>query len=187
MNTYSSNIRLLIARRLVILGLLLSPLSALPQQASAFQAGHYYPGLINTRDMAQPPSSGLFVLWYNFYASSSAYVDQNGNKFDGLSLSDLNPAFPDISATTKLNGFGSAPVIAWASAKLKFLGDARYVVGIAPNYVSADVSLLTEGPGNVLDVPLSNESTAKVSGFGDFIFIPFGLSWGSQKMDVTTA
>lgn len=187
MKTYSINTCLLIIRYLVLLAVLFSPFNTMAQQASAFQAGHYYPGLINTRDMAQPPSSGLFILWYNFYASSSAYYDQNGDKFDGISLSDLNPVLPDINASTKLNGFGSAPVFAWASSKIKSLGDARYIVGIAPNYVSADVSLFTEGTGNVLEEPLSNETGAKVSGFGDLIFIPFGLSWGGRKMDFTTA
>jgi hypothetical protein len=155
------------------------------QQASPMQAGHYYPGLINTRDMVNPPS-GLFFLWDNFVVNSNKYFDRNGNKFKNIPLSELHPAFPDIDVSPKLTGFGSAFALAWASPHISFLGDARYIAGIAPNYVIAEVSLVTERPGIILDTTYTREISGTVSGFGDLILVPLGLSWGGTKFDFTT-
>jgi hypothetical protein len=168
-----------------ILFICISGTHVLAQQASPMQAGHYYPGLINTRDMVNPPS-GLFFLWDNFVVNSNKYFDRNGNEFNNISLSELNPAFPDIDVSPKLTGFGSAFVLAWASHHISFLGDARYIAGMGPNYVSANISILTERPGIVLDTTYTNEISGTVSGFGDLILVPFGLSWGGDRFDFTT-
>lgn len=159
--------------------------NSIAQQASPMQAGHYYPGLINTRDMVNPPS-GLFFLWDNFIVNSNKYFDRNGNEFKNIPLSELDPAFPDIDVSPKLTGFGSAFAIAWASPHISFLGDARYIAGIAPNYVIADISLVTERPGIILDTTYTREISGTVSGFGDLILVPLGLSWGGTKIDFTT-
>ncbi len=168
-----------------VLFIFISSTNVIAQQASPMQSGHYYPGLLSTRDMAHPPS-GLFFLWYNFAVSSNTYVDRNGKEFKSIPLSDLHPTLPDVEVEPGLNGFGSAPVVAWASPQISFLGNARYIVGIAPNYVTAEVSMVTERPGIVLDTTYTREISTRVSGFGDLIFVPLGLSWGGSKMDFTT-
>lgn len=161
-----------------------STLNVIAQQASPIQAGHYVPALMNARDMAYPPS-GLFFVWYNFAVNTNKYYDRNGNEFKSIPLSNLNPAFPDIDVSAKVNGFGSAPVIFWASPKISFLGNARYMGGVAPNYVFADVSLVTERAGIILDTTYTQDISERVSGFADLILVPFALSWGGSKIDFT--
>src|SRR5210317_46973 len=86
-----------------ILLIWVSATNVIAQQASPMQAGHYYPVLINTRDMVNPPS-GLFFLWDNFVVNSNKYFDRNGNEFKNIPLSELHPAFPDIDVSPKLTG-----------------------------------------------------------------------------------
>jgi hypothetical protein len=171
----------------VVLMLVLAALissSAFAQAASPVQSGHYTPVMMNVRDLAHPPP-GLFLVWYNTFTSSSSFIDKDGNEFSSINLSDINPALPDVSVNLELNAYAGAPTIFWASP-FHILGGARYMGGISPSYVNADVSILTEraGLGNP-DTSIVNRQSDGVSGFGDLFVTPLGLSWMWEKWDVT--
>lgn len=154
------------------------------QVASPLQSGHYAPVMMNVRDMAYPPS-GLFVLWYNAFTSSTSYIDRDGNKFESIRLSDINAALPDINLDLKLKALASVPTVFWAS-NFRILGGAKYMVGLAPNIVSADVSIVTERSGIANpDTSIINEIGDKNSGFSDLFVTPLGLSWGWERYDIT--
>jgi len=168
----------------VVTALLVAAPLVIAQVASPLQSGHYNPTVANVRDLARPPS-GLFVLWYNAYSSSSGFVDRNGDRFESIRLSDLNTALPDIDVDLKLKGFVSVPTIFWASG-FEVLGGARYMAGVAPNFISADVTFDTSrpsliDPGEVVTRELGGKST----GFSDTFVVPLGLSWGREKFDIT--
>jgi len=154
------------------------------QVASPLQSGHYSPTMINVRDMAYPPA-GLFVLWYNALTSSNSFIDRDGNRFESINLSEINPAFPDINVDLKLQALASVPTVFWAS-NFRILGGARYLVGFAPNVVSADVSIITERAGIANpDTSIVREHGSKSSGFSDLFVTPLGLSWGWTHYDFT--
>lgn len=157
---------------------------AAAQVASPLQSGHYSPVMMNVRDMAHPPS-GLFVLWYNAYTSSGSYIDRDGNKFENIRLSDINSALPDINVDLKLKALASVPTVFWAS-NFRILGGARYMVGVAPSIIRADVSIFTERGGVINpDTSIVNEIDGSNSGFSDLFVTPLGLSWGWEKYDLT--
>ena len=153
------------------------------QVVSPLQSGHYSPGVKNIRDMATPPP-GLFVLWYNVYAFSNKYIDKDGNEFKSIRLDQLYPTLPNIDVNLELNAIVSIPCFFWASS-FKMLGGARYIAGVSPNYTSADVSIITERGGIILDTTYTHEINGKVNGFGDLFVMPAGLSWGFEKTDFT--
>ncbi|WP_020529603.1 SphA family protein [Flexithrix dorotheae] len=146
------------------------------QQVSPFQTGHYLPAFSNIRDMAKP-TSGFFVLWYNYYQTSNSYYNRDGNKVDKVSLSEINPNLPDIPFDVGLNAFATAPAFFWA-AKKPVLGGARYMAGIVPVYFSVKSSFNSEVSGSISD---------KLSGFSDLYLTPLTLSWGFEKLDFTFA
>ena len=153
------------------------------QVVSPVQGGHYSPWVKNVRDMATPPP-GLFVLWYNVYATSDSYFDRAGNEFNSIRLDQIHPALPNISVDMNLNAFATIPTIFWASS-FKILGGARYMAGISPGYTSADVSIVTERGGIILDTTYTRAIEGKVSGFTDLFVAPVGLSWELDKVDFT--
>ena len=167
----------------IIMGLLLVCYQGQGQVVSPIQGGHYTPVVKNVRDMAAPPS-GLFVLWYNGFFISDTYVDRNGNKVNSIDLSSLNPSLPDISVDIDLGGYTSVPAIFWAS-DFTLLGGAKYMAGISPNYISADVSIVTERGGIVIDTTYTNQIEGNNSGFSDLYVAPLGLSWGKEHADIT--
>lgn len=149
------------------------------QIASPAQSGHYSPVMMNVRDMAHPPP-GLFVLWYNAFLWSDSYVDRNGDRIESI---------PGLVQNTrldlKLDAFASVPTIFWAS-HFRILGGARYMVGISPNIVSADISAVTERIGIINpDATFIREHGQRNSGFSDLFVTPVGLSWGWERADVT--
>lgn len=169
-----------------VVAVLLGPASpVIAQVASPLQAGHYSPTVANVRDLARPPA-GLFVLWYSAYSSSRGFIDRNGDKFESIRLSELNAALPDIDVDLKLKGFVSVPTLFWAS-HFEVLGGARYMAGVAPNFVSADVTFDTSRPG-LIDPGqvVTRELGGKSTGFSDTFVVPLGLSWGLTKFDITT-
>lgn len=171
---------------LAITGLLAFPTRpADAQVASPLQSGHYSPVMMNVRDMAQPPA-GLFLLWYNTLTSSNSFIDRDGNEFDRIRLSEIDPRLPDIDVDLELDAFATVPTVFWAS-RFRILGGARYMAGIAPSFVSADVSVFTERAGIVdPDTTIVRDLGDKNSGFSDLFVTPLGLSWGWEKYDLTT-
>ena len=153
------------------------------QTLSPLQGGHYSPTVKNIRDMATPPA-GLFILWYNAYAFSDTYIDRNGNEFNRIQLSDIYPQLPDIDVALNLDAFASIPGIFWASP-FRFLGGARYMAGVSPNYMVADASIITERGGIVSDTTFIREFAGKNAGFGDLFVAPLILSWELRHFDFT--
>jgi len=134
--------------------------------------------------MAQPPA-GLFILWYNAFLWSNEYIDRNGEKFDSINLSEINSSLPDISLDLSLNAYASVPTVYWAS-HFKILGGARYMAGISPSFVSAEISVVSERAGIANpDTTIVSKHGDKNSGFSDLMFTPLGLSWGWQHYDLT--
>jgi len=156
---------------------------ALAQVVSPVQSGHYTPANINARDYSQPPP-GLFVLWYNSFVNSDKYVDRNGNEFKSLRLSQIHPTLPDVAVNLELGAFATIPAVYWASP-FKILGGARYMAGVAPSYIRADASVVTERGSVIGDTTITRDVSGTVSGWGDLYVAPVGLSWGFEKFDVT--
>jgi len=156
---------------------------ALAQVVSPLQSGHYMTGITNIRDMSYPPP-GLFLMWYNVWISSDRYIDRNGNELTGLRLSEIDPELPDIDLKFDVGGFASVPTLFWAS-HFTFLGGARYLAGISPNYMTTDGTLMTQTWDDVSDSTVTKVETGSVSGFSDLFVVPAGLSWGFEQADLT--
>jgi len=155
------------------------PLEA--QVASPLQSGHYVPGVVNIRDFAAPPP-GLFVLWYNWFVSSDTYVDRDGNEL--TNLSQIDPGLPDVDVDLQLNGFATVPALFWAST-FTLLGGARYLVGVSPNWLTADYSFVAEPGGPGFGPSDSAVVEGSVSGLSDLFVAPVGLSWALGQFDAT--
>jgi prepilin-type processing-associated H-X9-DG protein len=149
------------------------------------QTGHYIPCVINVRDFINPPP-GLYLFWYNYYITSDKYIDRNGNEFESINFSQINPALPDAEVDLQIQGFAIIPALAWASS-FTILGGARYIVAISPNVLFADGSVTTEVGGGVIDKTITNTNETNVSGFSDMLIIPVGISWGFEHFDTTFA
>ena len=151
------------------------------QVVSPLQAGHYFPGFINVRDETAPPP-GFFIIFYNAYMWSDTYVDRNGNKFNNLDLSKIDPRLPNINLNMKIQSFANVPVLAWASS-FKILGATYLPMVILPSYTYAEASIFGELAWGVIDTTITFSDRGKVSGFGDMLVQPVGLSWAGNKTD----
>ena len=65
------------------------------------------------------PRAGLFVIWYNWSASSDTFIDRNVNEFTSLNLSNINPSFPNVGRN-------------WGSTPLPSSSASHEKAGIAP-------------------------------------------------------
>ena len=167
---------------LVALPMCLIP-TAEAQIVSPLQGGHYSPAVANIRDLATPPP-GLFVLWYNAYATSSEYIDRDGNKFNSIRLDQIYPGLPNVDVSLKLKAISSIPTVFWASP-FTVLGGARYMAGFSLTYISADASIVTERGGIIIDTTYTRAAVGKNSGFSDMLVVPLGLSWEMEGVDLT--
>jgi len=141
------------------------PLGA--QVASPLQTGHYVPGVENIRDYAAA-APGLYAVWYNWFVSSGTYVDRNGDELTSLDL----------------NGFATVPSLFWAST-FTFLGGARYLAAVAPNWMTSSFTFVVE-PGGPGSGPSDGEVVeGSVSGLSDLFVAPVGLSWALGQFDAT--
>jgi hypothetical protein len=152
--------------------LALAPAPVRAQVVSPLQQGHYAPGMMNVRDMATP-ADGLYVVWYNWGISSDTFVDRDGDKVDRLNLSEVDPAYPDLDVELELDGLATVPVLFWSKGT-RYLGNARYIAMIAPNYFTADYKAVGEVVGGGSDPGYTEGS---VSGWSDLVVTPIGLSW----------
>ncbi len=145
------------------------------QVVSPLQAGHYFPGVINVRDMTTPPP-GMFFILYDTYMWSHHYVDRNGNRLDGIDLSQLDPRLPDLNVDMDILSFAATPVVEWAS-KFKILGATYLALVSLPGYSYSKARIFGEmGPG-MIDTTLTTSSVSRTSGFGDLMLQPLGLAW----------
>jgi len=146
--------------------LLASPVLA--QVVSPSQTGHYAPAVINVRDMAYPPP-GLFILAYNLWLSSDTYIDRYGESL---------PSELKLDASA----FATVPAVFWGS-NFSLLGGARYLVGVSPNYFTADGRVIfEEGEG---DSAVARVEEGSVSGWSDLFISPVTLCWGLTSFDLT--
>ncbi|MEE8571640.1 MAG: transporter [Gemmatimonadota bacterium] len=137
------------------------------QVASPLQTGHYVPGVMNLRDYAAT-APGLYAVWYNWFVSSGTYVDRNGDELTSLDLS----------------GFATVPSLFWAST-FTFLGGARYLAAVAPNWMTSSFTFVVE-PGGPGSGPSDGEVVeGSVSGLSDLFVAPVGLSWALGQFDAT--
>ena len=166
---------------IVIVALALASAPAPAQVASPLQPGHYVPGIMNVRDMATPPD-GLVVVWYNWRTSSDTFVDRDGNELSRLNLGEIDPGYPDLDVELELKGFATVPVLFWARGT-NFLGGARYIATIAPNYFTADYKIAGEVVGGGSDPGYAEGS---ISGWSDLLVTPLGLSWALGRFDDAT-
>ena len=157
------------------------PLEA--QVASPLQTGHYVPGVMNIRDYAAA-APGLYVVWYNWFVSSNSYIDRNGDKLTSLNPSQIDPQLPDVDVDLELKGFATVPSLFWAST-FTFLGGARYLAAVAPNWMTSSFTFVAEpgGPGH--DPSEGEVVEGSVSGLSDLFVAPVGLSWALGQFDAT--
>lgn len=150
---------------------MLFSISVVSQNAlSPFQSGYYMPGNLGVRDLAQPVQSGLIVSDYNIFINSDKFKDIDGNEINGLDLIPFN---------VNISGYINNLLLTYASEKLSFLGNARYMAILAPNFSTAGVEVALG------KFKHKKEIDGGASGFGDLAVAPVYLSWGFEKMDVT--
>jgi hypothetical protein len=148
------------------------PSVALAQQVSPYQTGHYYPGVMNIRDLASAPA-GTYLGWGNMFGVTSEYYDRDGNLITQIPIGDP-PTDVDISVQT-----GSANI---AFVLVRDLGgNFRYMGSIVTPllYVNSGVSLSRGGY-----VPGKSEFV-DVSGIGDLALSPVSIIYGKDRFDVT--
>lgn len=143
-------------------------------KVSPVLSGGYIPGVMSVRDYANPGQDGLFAIDYNIFLNAKSFYNKNGDKVNSIDIRNQS-----IHVDVDISGYINGLVLAYASPKLKFLGNAQYLFVAAPNYVTASTSV---GLGQ-----LANGKTIDggASGFGDLAIAPVMLSWGSDKFDVT--
>ncbi len=174
-------------------------------QSFAGEQGHYYPGIINIRDVAMPPK-GFYYATYNPYISSDAYMDGNGDEVDQITKSGTftksvgaGRAQFDVTLTGTITAdididfeaFTSQHILMWVTEH-KILG-ADYGLYIAPSYgrVKLSASAEVSGAGTVTIGPLSKtiagsttvEVEGEKDGFGDMLVVPFWLGWHGAEYD----
>lgn len=151
--------------------LLLLPIYVISQNAvSPFQSGFYAPGNLGVRDLAHPLETGLFVSDYNIFINSDKFKN-----IDGEEINSLGP-FP---FNVDISGYINNLFLTYASEKISFLGNARYMAILAPSYRTTGVAT---GLGQFKH---KVEIDGGSSGFGDLAIAPIYLSWGFEKIDVT--
>ncbi len=136
--------------------------------SSPLQPGHYAPGIIGIRDAITPPP-GLFLIWYNWYFTSNAFKDRDGNKVESLPRGNV-----DVELDVGM--WATSPVLAFSSQRT-FLGGARYLAGIAPSYFVADGTVATQRYAGIRDTTVTQVFEGDLSGWSDLIVVPLGLSW----------
>ena len=164
---------------------ILAAATAGAQVVSPMQAGHYFPGIMDVRDLTNPPP-GLFFALYNVHVSSDTYIDRGGNRLREINLSELDPALPDLAVDLDLSAFTSVPVIAWASS-FKVLGATWVPFVVLPAYTTADTRVFAETTPGPIVPPVGTGVSSSVSGLGDIFVQPMGLSWGFKSFDLMAA
>ena len=157
------------------------------QVGSPMQAGHYYPGLFNLRDLSTP-TPGLYVVSYNWFLSSNGYYNKDGNQVTQVQGTLPNGSPVTVKVNPSLNSFAAIPMFMYTSNLVmlkKVMGGARYFAGVAPIYMSAKASLAAEGHSTVKDTTYSKTVSVTNSGLSDMIVTPLGLSWWTPKFDLS--
>jgi len=166
---------------LLIFTTILSALGLMAQDphVSAYQAGAYQAGVMNVRDLAPVPGGGLIFIDYNFWNSSKAYIDQNGNEIAHFEL-NYGALSSTIDLTPQISGYTNVPVLFYASG-FKLFG-ATYMASINPSFLSSNYRMN-------IHASLSDStvySSGNAGGFGDLAIMPLGLGWSfNDKVDLS--
>lgn len=151
-----------------------------PTPVSPLLTGHYTPGFMNIRDLADPsPVSGLMVLDYNVIPWGNQYYDRNGKQITQITGPGGNP----INLNADVSGYINVPMPIWVS-KGKVLG-ATYFGGASIPIISVNPSLAYSRIGIIDSVHQSGKVSGSVSGFSDLELMPIYLSWGLKNFDLT--
>ncbi|MEI8344610.1 MAG: transporter [Candidatus Omnitrophota bacterium] len=173
----------------------------------ASENGHYYPGIINIRDLIVPPK-GFYYVTYNPTMWSDALMDRDGNKFKGETVSGAitrRIGAGNSSVDMRLEGtlstrvdvnmeaFTTEHLLMWSTGE-KILG-ADYALLIAPSYgyTRLDLKADVTGTGTITlgslrhDISTSKhiEFEADKSGFGDLLVEPLWLGWHGKEYDAS--
>lgn len=151
--------------------LVLFSISVISQNAaSPFQSGYYAPGNLGVRDLATPVKSGLFVSDYNIFINSDKFKN-----IDGDEINSLGP----IPFNVDISGYINNLMLTYASEKISFLGNARYMAILAPSFRTTGVNAALG------QFKHKKEINGGSSGFGDLAIAPLYLSWEFKKFDLT--
>lgn len=176
--------------------------------AFAGSQGHYYPGIINIRDVVVPPK-GFYYSVYNPYLWSDTYKDRNGDKIENITKTvagteslNIGHGRPlDITLSAALNAeiktdfdaFTSQHTLIWVSDH-QILG-ADYAAYIAPSFgyvhVKATADITGTGTASVGPVTESVSGSRHIEfdqdkdGFGDLLVQPLWLGWHGKEYDAS--
>lgn len=169
---------------ILLLFILISSKAVLGQEltltpVSPLQTGHYMPGFMNIRDMADPaPASGLMILDYSTYQYGDKYYDAAGNK-----VSEVAGPEGTVDLNSDLNGYINSPMVIYAHKK-KILG-ATYYAGISIPVLTVNTNLAYERLGTISGREQSGDVSGQVSGISDLNVMPFYLSWAKPAFNIT--
>lgn len=149
--------------------------------ASPFTAGHYVPGVWNIRDFATPPA-GFYILDYNMFITGSKFFNSEGNQVTEIVRSNSTTNL-DID----ISGYVNVPVLFYSS-KFKILG-GTYIASFSPPFSTVNSDLAYDAVATILrdTITKTGSVTGNVNGFSDMTFLPFGLSWASEMLNLTVA
>ena len=149
-------------------------------RVSPILTGHYMPGFMNIRDLADPaPASGIIVLDYNTYQFGNEFYDRDGNQVTQI----LGPLGAPINLDLDVSGYYNSPMVLWVS-KSKVLG-ATYFGGLSIPIITVYPDLAYSRIGLIDSVHQSGNINGNVSGLSDLCVMPLYLSWGLTNFDLT--
>jgi hypothetical protein len=140
--------------------------------AVAQELGHYGPGLADVRDLVVPAKPGFYFKQYDYYYTSDAIHDADGDEVSSIPL----PRGGTVDVDVDVDIYVFAPTFMWVS-DWQILG-ARYAAYAIPTFGNSSVgaSLSTQtGRGVAAD-----ESDF---GIGDLFVQPLWLGWTGEQFD----
>ena len=156
-----------------VLGVLAWPMQGHAQvgfQVSPYQKGHYYPGVMNVRDLAAP-APGYYLAVYNFFGSSGDYIDRNGNKVTQLPLGD-----PPVDVDIGVQGYAFAPMFAWV---FDLGAGFRYAAAISPSLIYSNAA------ANFDQADQAVRNDGSIFGFGDIMVAPAYFFYADERFNLT--
>jgi hypothetical protein len=177
------NKSIIVCKILILMALVMLPQVFNAQQVSPFQTGHYSPAFSNIRDMGRG-APGLAIVLYNQYMFTNKYADRDGNLYSDIPLDYFFPELPAVDLNVELGSFATVPAFFYGVPK-PVLGGAQWMIGVVPNYIRADASIITDQRGGIINPDLNQEASATLTGFGDLYVAPLGLTWSLDHWDFT--
>jgi hypothetical protein len=146
-------------------------LASATSPAGAGKLGHFAPAIANIRDYLVP-APGVYYLQYNYYYTTNALKDRDGDRVDSITGPLGNP----IQVETQLDVGVFAPTLAWVP-DLEVLG----------GHWGAFVSAPFQNPGVQVALQTVTDFGVDVDdssfGLGDVFVQPLWLGWGGKHWD----